>query len=71
MFCATVLTPLGPLLGGTLLHLLGGRDAMLVAAGLTALSVVPLVISREVRTLPTPDRWPASPSLEPAGILEA
>jgi hypothetical protein len=26
---------------------------------------------REVRTLPTPDRWPASPSLEPAGILEA
>jgi len=30
---------------------------MLLAAALTAVSVLPLLVSRDVRTQPTPDRW--------------
>ena len=58
MFSAMLLTPLAPVVGGAALAAWGGRTAMLVAAALTALSVVPLLVSRDVRTLPTPDRWP-------------
>lgn len=70
-FGATLFTPLGPLLGGALIAVLGGRDAMLVTAGLTAVSVVPLLLSREVRQLSTPDRWPDEVRLERVAILEA
>jgi MFS family permease len=58
MFSAMLLTPLAPVVGGAALAAWGGRTAMLVAAALTAVSVVPLLLSRDVRTLPTPDRWP-------------
>jgi len=57
-FSAMLFMPLAPVLGGAALAAFGGRTAMLVAAGLTALSVAPLLVSREVRRLSTPDRWP-------------
>jgi predicted MFS family arabinose efflux permease len=57
MFSAMVFTPFAAVLGGVALTAWGGRTTMLVAAALTALSVVPLLASRDVRTLPTPDRW--------------
>jgi MFS family permease len=60
VFCVTVLQPLGPVIGGALMALWGGPPAMLVAAGLLGLAVLPLVVSRETRRLPTPDRWPAA-----------
>jgi MFS family permease len=60
MFSAMLLTPLAPVLGGALLAALGGRTAMLLGAALTALSVVPLLLSRDVRLLSTPDRWPTA-----------
>ncbi len=60
MFSAMVLTPLAPVVGGALLAVWDGRTAMLAAAALTALSVVPLLVSRDVRTLSTPDRWPTA-----------
>jgi MFS family permease len=58
-FCATSLQPLGPVVGGALMGVWGGQRAMLAAAALLALSVLPLLISRETRRLPTPDRWPS------------
>ncbi len=60
MFSAMILTPLAPVVGGAVLAVWGGRTAMLAAAVLTALSAVPLLLSRDVRTLPTPDRWPSA-----------
>lgn len=57
-FSATLLTPLAPVTGGALMAVWGGRNAMLAAAGLTVVSVLPLLLSKDVRTLPTPDRWP-------------
>lgn len=66
-FCATSLQPLGPVVGGALMATWGGQPAMLVAAALLALSVLPLILSRETRRLPTPDRWPtAADSKSPA-----
>lgn len=56
-FAASILTPLGPITGGFLLAAWGGQHAMLAAAALTGLSVLPLVLSRETRQLPTPDKW--------------
>ncbi len=56
-FAASGLMPLGGVVGGALLGWLGGKAAMLVIAGLTALSVLPLLLSRDVRELPTPDKW--------------
>jgi len=71
-FCAMMLTPLGPLTGGWLLHSYGGTTAVLVVSALTALSVVPLMLSGELRRLPTPDRWaiPESDEVAHAGILD-
>jgi MFS family permease len=72
-FCAFLLMPLGPLAGGWLLHTIGGTDALLVVSGLTALAVVPLLLTADVRRLPTPDRWaiPEHDDLARAGILKA
>jgi MFS family permease len=72
-FCVTLLMPLGPLTGGWLLHTVGGPDAILITSGLTALAVAPLLLSGEVRRLPTPDRWaiPESDAMATAGILRA
>ena len=43
MFSAMLLTPLAPILGGVAIAAFGGQTAMLLAAGLTALAVLPLV----------------------------
>jgi MFS family permease len=59
IFCATSLSPLGPLVGGALLVAWGGQQAMLAMALLAAFSVLPLVLSGETRRLPRPDRWQA------------
>ena len=56
-FSVSLLTPLTGVVGGATLHYFGGRTAILTAAALTMVSVVPLLMSEEVRTLPTPDRW--------------
>lgn len=56
-FAATVFMPLAPVTGGFLLAAWGGQQAMLAAAALAGLSVLPLVLSRETRRLPTPDKW--------------
>lgn len=56
-FSAMALMPAGPVVGGALLQWWGGQRAMLAAAALIAVSVLPLLLSREVRMLPTPDRW--------------
>jgi predicted MFS family arabinose efflux permease len=66
-FLAGSLMPLAPLLGGALLVLIGGRGATLTVSGLTALSVLPLLLSREVRGLPTPDSWPGTVNAGPVG----
>lgn len=58
MFSAMALTPLASVVGGWALDQYGGRATMLAAAALTALAAVPLLLSRDVRTLSTPDRWP-------------
>lgn len=57
-FCATTLQPAAPLFGGLLLEAFGGRTAMLMCASITAMSVIPLLINRAVRTLPKPSAWP-------------
>jgi MFS family permease len=67
-FCASALMPLGPVLGGVAMAWWGGETAMLIAAGLTALAVLPLLMSRDTRRLSTPDRWPIAEPV-PAGIL--
>lgn len=60
-FAASGLMPLGGVTGGALLAWLGDETAMLVIAGLTASSVLPLLLSRDVRELPTPDKWDTKP----------
>ncbi len=57
MFSAMLFMPFAAVLGGVALTAWGARTTMLVAAALTAIAVVPLLASRDVRTLPTPDRW--------------
>jgi MFS family permease len=56
-FSTSIFTPLGPLAGGLLIGAWGGQRAMLAAAALTILSVLPLVVSSETRRLPVPARW--------------
>ena len=67
-FSVSLFTPLTGVVGGAALAAFGGRDAILGAAALIMLSLVPLLASAEVRDLSTPDRWvlPA----KPAGRLE-
>lgn len=56
-FAATAAQPVGPVLGGVLMSWLGARDAMLVTAVLVIAGVGLLIANRDVRRLPTPDRW--------------
>ena len=56
-FAATIFMPLGPVTGGYLIGAWGGQGAMLGAAALTALSVIPLLVSSETRRLPVPAEW--------------
>ncbi|MGN6578321.1 MAG: MFS transporter [Nocardioides sp.] len=56
-FAATAAQPIGPVLGGVLMSWLGAREAMLVTAVLVIAGVGMLIANRDVRRLPTPDRW--------------
>ncbi len=56
-FAGGGLMPFGTLLGGAMLSGFGGETAMLVGGLLVFVSIVPLLASREVRELPTPDQW--------------
>ena len=56
-FAATAAQPVGPVLGGVLMGWLGAQDAMLVTAVLVIAGVGLLIANRDVRRLPTPDRW--------------
>lgn len=49
--------PLAPALAGALLTLLGGRDAVLVLTGLTALVALVPTLARSVRDVPRPADW--------------
>jgi len=64
-FGATGLEWLGPIAGGALMAAFGGQVAMLGAAALLALSIVPLLLNAEARTLPRPDRWPHRREVDP------
>jgi MFS family permease len=58
---ASGMLPLAPVLAGGLIGVIGGGGAVLIGAALSALSLVPLLVTREVRTLGPPDTWqPAS-----------
>jgi hypothetical protein len=59
-FLAEGLRTAGPVLAGVLLAALGGTGATLVGAGCAAASLLPLVLSGEVRRLDRPDRWPVA-----------
>lgn len=59
-FAATAAQPVGPVLGGVLMGWLGAQDAMLVTAVLVIAGVGLLIANRDVRRLPTPDRWQQS-----------
>lgn len=69
-FGATGLEWLGPVAGGALMAAFGGRVAMLGAAALLALAIVPLLLSTEARTLPRPDRWPAARDVDAPATAE-
>ena len=63
--------PLGTVLGGVALGVWGGEPAMILAGVLVFASVLPLLMSRQVRTLPRPDQWDlpdAEVEPQPAGI---
>ncbi|MCW2866388.1 MAG: transporter [Marmoricola sp.] len=59
---ANGLTPLSPLLAGVLLAEVGGVGATVAGVAVLALAVIPIVVTRETRTLGRPDAWPAPPS---------
>jgi hypothetical protein len=56
-FFAEGLQPAGPVLAGVLVAGAGGAAATLTGAGVVALSLVPILATREVRTLGRPDQW--------------
>ena len=56
-FVAEGLQPAGPVLAGVLVAAAGGAVATLVGAGVVALSLVPVLATREVRTLGRPEQW--------------
>jgi MFS family permease len=59
---ANGLSPVAPALAGILIGSLGGSTAILIGAAVSALSLVPLLVSREVRTLGKPSTWQAADS---------
>ncbi len=63
-FVSMLAMPLAPILAGALLTTLGGRDAVLVLAGLTALVAVIPTWARSVRTLPRPAEWRVAAAVE-------
>lgn len=69
-FVSMATMPLAPMLAGVLLSGLGGRDAVLALAGLTALVALIPTCARSVRTLPRPAEWrveeAAAQSAQPA-----
>ncbi|QYJ02847.1 MFS transporter [Nocardioides panacisoli] len=67
-FVSMLAMPLAPIVAGGLLAILGGRDAVLALAALTAASALIPTCARTVRTLPRPDRWRTGevPSAVPA-----
>ena len=56
-FVAEGLQPLGPVIAGVVLAGAGGAAATLTGAAVVALSLVPVVSTREVRRLGRPDEW--------------
>jgi MFS family permease len=56
-FISTGLSPLGPVLAGVALALVGGVTTLLVGAAASALCAVPLLAARTVRELGRPDQW--------------
>jgi MFS family permease len=56
-FACTVLMPAAPFAGGILLEQLGGTAAMLITSLLTLAGALALTASKELRVLPTPDKW--------------
>lgn len=52
-----VLAPLGPVLAGTLVASAGGPTTVWTGSGFILASSVPLLVIRELRTLPAPDVW--------------
>lgn len=59
-FTGNVFQPLGPVVGGVLLAVFGGEVAILLTAGIISIGVVALVVSKETRGLPVPDKWDVS-----------
>ena len=49
--------PAAPVLAGVLLHTLGGRTSVLIAAAGCGLSALVPTLSRTIRAVPRPDRW--------------
>lgn len=56
-FTAMATMPLAPVLAGALLGTLGGRDAILALAGMTALAALIPTLSTAVRSVPRPAEW--------------
>lgn len=56
-FIANGIVPFAPALAGLLLAWMGGRTATLIGAAFVAMSLTPLVSSREIRGLGRPDSW--------------
>ena len=54
--------PAAPLLAGVLLADLGGTTATVVGVVVLALAVLPILLTRETRTLGRPSTWPTSPT---------
>lgn len=69
-FVSMLAMPLAPILAGGLLELVGGRDAVLALAGITALTALIPTFAPVVRTLPRPAQWriEAEPEREPVGV---
>lgn len=62
-----VLRPLGPFLAGMVLADWGGDAAVWLGSALIALSCLPILLVRELRTLPTPDEWSTWAEIGDAG----
>ncbi len=65
-FAAMLTMPLAPILGGALLALLGGRDAILLLGALTGAVALLPTLARSVRSVPRPAEWDRLPvAVEP------